>query len=41
MVDQKSDRVVLLYGTKYGATEDTAKWIASPVDVINTECSYG
>ncbi len=40
MVDQ-SDRIALIYGTRYGATEDTANWIAEGiggrVDVINIE----
>jgi len=41
LINDKSDKVVLLYGTRYGATEDTAKWIAkgmgSSVDVLNIE----
>lgn len=41
LVEEKSDRVALIYGTRYGATEDTAKWIAkgigSGVDVLNIE----
>ena len=41
LVDEKSDRVALIYGTRYGATEDTAEWIArgigGGVDVINIE----
>ena len=40
-IDEKTDKVALLYGTRYGATEDTAKWIAkgigSSVDVLNIE----
>ena len=36
-----SDKIALLYGTRYGATEDTAGWIAkgtgSSVDVLNIE----
>ncbi len=38
---QKSDNIALVYGTRYGATEDTAKWIAkgmaSSVDILNIE----
>ncbi|MEA3419985.1 MAG: flavodoxin domain-containing protein [Campylobacterota bacterium] len=41
LVEGKSDKVALIYGTRYGATEDTAKWIAegigSGVDIINIE----
>jgi len=37
----KSEKIALVYGTRYGATEDTAKWIAmgigSNVDVLNIE----
>jgi menaquinone-dependent protoporphyrinogen oxidase len=39
--DEKSIRTALIYGTRYGATEDTAQWIAKgmgdKVDVINIE----
>jgi len=38
---QKSDKIALIYGTRYGATEDTAKWIAKglgfSVDILNIE----
>ena len=38
---QKSDKIALIYGTRYGATEDTAKWIAkglgTSVDILNVE----
>jgi len=38
---QKSDKIALIYGTRYGATEDTAKWIAkgagASVEVLNIE----
>ena len=41
LVDEKLQKIVLIYGTRYGATEDTAHWIAKgigrPVDVINIE----
>ena len=37
----KSDKIALIYGTRYGATEDTAKWIAkgagASVDILNIE----
>jgi len=38
---QKRAQIALLYGTRYGATEDTAKWIAKGMDghvtVLNIE----
>ena len=38
---QKSDKTALIYGTKYGATKDTAQWIAkgagASVDMLNIE----
>ena len=38
---KQSDKIALLYGTRYGATKDTAQWIAkgvgSSVDVLNVE----
>ena len=39
---KRSDKTALLYGTRYGATEDTAGWIAkgfgaSSVDILNIE----
>jgi menaquinone-dependent protoporphyrinogen oxidase len=41
LVDVKSQRIALVYGTRYGATKDTSKWIAKgmggSVDVINIE----
>ena len=41
LIEGTSDKIVLVYGTRYGATEDTAKWIAkgigSNVDVLNIE----
>ena len=41
LIDEKSEKVALIYGTRYGATEDTAKWIAKgigeSVDVLNIE----
>ena len=41
LIEDKSEKVALVYGTRYGATEDTAKWIAkgidSNVDVLNIE----
>jgi len=41
LVDEKTQKIALVYGTRYGATEDTAHWIAKgigrPVDVINIE----
>ena len=41
LIEGKSEKIALVYGTRYGATEDTAKWIAqgigSNVDVLNIE----
>jgi len=41
LIDEKSEKTALIYGTRYGATEDTAKWIAkgigSSVDLLNIE----
>ena len=41
LIDEKSEKIALLYGTRYGATEDTAKWIVkgmdSSVDILNIE----
>ncbi len=41
LINHKSDKVALIYGTRYGATEDTAKWIAkgmgTSVDILNIE----
>ena len=41
LIDEKSEKIALIYGTRYGATEDTAKWIAKgigdDVDVLNIE----
>ncbi len=41
LIDENTEKVALIYGTRYGATEDTAKWIAkgigSSVDVMNIE----
>lgn len=41
LIDDKSEKIALIYGTRYGATEDTAKWIAKGigdgVDVLNIE----
>lgn len=41
LINEKEDKVALIYGTRYGATEDTAKWIAKgigrSVDVLNIE----
>ena len=38
---EKSDKIALIYGTRYGATKDTAKWLAkgigNSVDVLNIE----
>ena len=38
---KQSDKIALLYGTRYGATEETAGWIAkgagASVDVLNIE----
>jgi len=40
-LENKSEKIALLYGTRYGATEDTAKWVAkgmgSHVDVLDIE----
>jgi len=41
LIEGKSEKVALIYGTRYGATEDTAKWMAKGmgdnVDVLNIE----
>ena len=41
LVDKKTEKIALVYGTRYGATEDTAHWIVKgigrPVDIINIE----
>ena len=41
LIEGRSDKIALVYGTRYGATEDTAKWIAkgigSSVDILNIE----
>ncbi len=41
LINEKKDKIALIYGTRYGATEDTAKWIAkgmgTSVDVLNIE----
>ena len=41
LIDEKSEKIALIYGTRYGATEDTAKWIAKgigeSVDILNIE----
>jgi len=42
LINEKADKVALIYGTRYGATEDTAKWIANgmgsaDVEVLNIE----
>ncbi len=41
LIDEKSEKIALIYGTRYGATEDTSKWIAkgigSSVDILNIE----
>ena len=41
MIEDGSEKIALIYGTRYGATEDSAKWIAkgigSDVDVLNIE----
>ena len=41
LINEKTDKIALIYGTRYGATEDTAKWIAkgmgASVDVLNIE----
>lgn len=41
LIDKKTQKIALIYGTRYGATEDTAHWIAkgvgSPIDVIDIE----
>ena len=38
---KQSDKIALLYGTRYGAAEETAGWIAkgagTSVDVLNIE----
>jgi len=41
LINEKTDKIALIYGTRYGATEDTAKWIVkgmeASVDVLNIE----
>ena len=41
LIEGKSEKVALLYGTRYGATKDTAMWIArgtgKNIDVLNIE----
>ncbi len=41
LIEGKSEKIALVYGTRYGATEDTAKWIAKGigvnVDLLNIE----
>ena len=41
LINEKENKIALIYGTRYGATEDTAKWIAKgiggSVDVLNIE----
>ena len=41
LINEKTDKIALIYGTRYGATEDTANWIAKgmgvSVDVLNIE----
>ena len=41
LIEDKSEKIALVYGTRYGATEDTAKWITkgigTNVDLLNIE----
>jgi len=41
LIDEKSEKVALIYGTRYGATKDTAMWIAKGigenVDILDIE----
>ncbi len=41
LIEGKSEKIALVFGTRYGATEDTANWIVkgigSNVDVLNIE----
>ena len=41
LIEGKSEKVALIYGTRYGATEDTAKWMTKGmgenVDMLNIE----
>ncbi len=41
LIDEKWDKIALIYGTRYGATEDTSKWIAkgigTSIDVLDIE----
>jgi len=41
LIDENLGKTALIYGTRYGATEDTAKWIAKGigdgVDILNIE----
>ena len=37
LIESKSEKIALIYGTRYGATEDTAKWIAQGMGSANVE----
>jgi menaquinone-dependent protoporphyrinogen oxidase len=41
LIDEKKDKIALIYGTRYGATKDTAQWIAKGinkhVDILDIE----
>ena len=37
LIESKSEKIALIYGTRYGATEDTAKWIAKGMGSTNVE----
>jgi len=41
LINEKENKIALIYGTRYGATEDTANWITKgmggSVDVLNIE----
>ncbi|MGB5505846.1 MAG: flavodoxin domain-containing protein [Sulfurovum sp.] len=41
LIESRSEKIALIYGSRYGATEDNAKWVAkgigSDVDILNIE----
>ncbi len=37
LIEGKSEKIALVYGTRYGAAEDTAQWIAKGMDTDNVD----
>lgn len=37
LIEGKSEKIALIYGTRYGTTEDTAQWIAKGMDTDNVD----